>query len=273
MKITAYDPKSIILDGRMDEPIWETAEEYTGFKRLGAAGIPVEKNNTSFKILPFEDRIIVGVKCMDDDMDGVTKLADGTFDNVNAVEVFFSLSGNPYDFYQFFVSINGSCEARYWEEFGKIKPDPYAPVWNTAVYKDENYWSVEMELPFTAFYMTPQMRWSDKWLVNVARTRISRFHEKAYSTWSTLNRGFICPECYTPMEGFPLRDARNDLYISSVLADITEHTDGVYRGVMKVLARVAEAGVYTFTSDHSDPVTVSLEAGMNEFTAPCYFRS
>ena len=41
MKITAFDPKSIVLDGRLDEAVWENAKVITGFKRMGLEGLPV----------------------------------------------------------------------------------------------------------------------------------------------------------------------------------------------------------------------------------------
>ena len=85
----------------------------------------------------------------------------GIYNTTDAVELFFSTSGSPYDYYQFFISSKGDTLSNYYEEEGNIKPDRYAPVWKTAVYFGENYWSVEVEMPLTAFYMTPQIRWND----------------------------------------------------------------------------------------------------------------
>ena len=53
----------IILDGRLDETVWASAEEYTGFGRSRYAGEDPAPVKTSFKILTEEDRIYIGVWC------------------------------------------------------------------------------------------------------------------------------------------------------------------------------------------------------------------
>lgn len=66
----------IILDGRMDEPIWETVETHTGFHKLNTEGGALVEWQTFFKILPVEDRIFVGVKCCENnEMDKVWSAA------------------------------------------------------------------------------------------------------------------------------------------------------------------------------------------------------
>ena len=81
----------ITLDGRMDEPVWSQVKEYTDFKRKKVSGGGLAAVQTSFKILSYEDRIYVGIKCMEPDMAYVTKvnptLAIWTCDDV---EVFLS---------------------------------------------------------------------------------------------------------------------------------------------------------------------------------------
>lgn len=65
----------IVLDGRMDEPVWETLEVHTGFRRLGSAGGQEVNQQTEFKILPCEDRVYIGIKCfVPDGMEEVERL-------------------------------------------------------------------------------------------------------------------------------------------------------------------------------------------------------
>lgn len=274
MEINLIDPAAITLDGCMDEAVWESAVEYSGFKRLGAAGVPMETNLTSFKILPCADRIFIGIKCMESDMQRLRNAEDGAFSHVDSIELFLAPSGTSFDFYQFMISAKGSgMQFRYYEEGGNIQPDRYAPDCKSAVYYGEDYWSVEVELPFTAFYMTSQARWTNTWLVNVARTHmgLDGHNGRFYSTWSTLSKGFKDPEHFQPIEGFPTRDPKNELKISSVMAEINEQKGEIYRGEMKLLVENTYGGTFELTSDHSDPVTVKLEPGINEITAPCYF--
>ena len=263
----------ITLDGRLDEAEWGSAREFADFKWRGLDARPIApEHGTIVKILTFEDRLYIGLKCMDPDMERLKNVTAGTFDNTDGIEVFFSPSGNPFDFYQFFISSHGAQIANYYEEEGNVKPDRFSPTWNVAVYYGENYWSVEVELPLTAFYMTTQTRWSDNWLMNVARTHIDKHGGRFYSTWATLDRAFLAPKRFLPVEGFPIRNPRNDVYIVNAQATITEQNAEGYHGTMKLLAKCAVSGMYEFFSNHADTVTMELKEGFNEFTVPCHFE-
>ena len=107
METKIFDKNCITLDGRMDESVWETVPEYTGFTKLGGAELPAEKQ-TYFKFLPCEDRLFVGVKCMEPEMDRLKASGDSSMNHVDAFELFLAPSGSDYDFYQFFFSAKGS---------------------------------------------------------------------------------------------------------------------------------------------------------------------
>ncbi len=92
--------------------------------------------------------------------------------------------------------MDGRRENLYYEENGFIMPDPYNPEWDFAVYEDEeeNYWSLEISIPLKALYMTGNDRWSNKWLVNVARDWSETPKSGTrYSTWSPLSLRSIIP--------------------------------------------------------------------------------
>ena len=61
----------IVLDGCMDEPVWDTVETQTGFHKLNSEGGGPAPAETEFKVLPCADRIYVGVKCLEPDMEDV----------------------------------------------------------------------------------------------------------------------------------------------------------------------------------------------------------
>ena len=270
METKLYDKNCITMDGRMDEPVWETVPAYTGFSKLGSGAEVPEDSQTIFKFLPCEDRVYVGVKCMEPEMDRLKASSDNSMNHVDAVELFIAPSGSDYDYYQFFISAKGSKSSVYWEEAGVIRPDPYAPYWDTAIYYGEDFWSAEIEIPFTALYMTPQDRWTNKWLVNIGRTHLP-YKGRFYSTWSPLKKGFQDSKNFRSIEGFTIRNPKDELCISSVTADITSEKDGVYHGDLKVLVKCAFPGEFEFTSDHAETVTVQLKAGVNEVAAPCFF--
>ena len=262
----------IILDGKLDEPIWETAQEHTGFRLLGSEGGTEVKQQTFFKILSFEDRIYIGVKCMEPDgMDKVEAIRyAGNGIHTPSIELFLSPSGTDYEFYQFLVTLNEQTSTQYYSEGGNIKPDRYRPDWAYAAYAGDTYWSIEVELPLTAFYWTPHTRWSDKWLVNITRNHLIPGGPR-YSTWSPTHFGFLEPSKFRSLEGFPIRPVENDVCIVAATAELEEQTADGYKGTMTVKASSAVAETYEFISDHAETVTVSLDAGSNEFTAPCFF--
>jgi len=263
----------IILDGKMDEPIWDTVPEYSGFHFLQSNGGGMQPEPTYFKILSCEDRIYIGFRCMEPEQ-MASVIENKTRWNswgANDIEIFLAPAGNTYDFYQFCVGFAGQKVALYYAEDGNIQPDPYAPVWDFAVYTGEDYWGAEVEIPLTAFYMTSNSRWSDKWLVNLARTR-SPMKGAIYSSWSPLKFAFKEPYSFRSLEGFPMRAATDDVCISNAVVEIQSDSDG-YKGFVTVRATVSEAGEYCFTSDHAESVTVQLQVGDNSFTAPCSFEA
>ena len=114
METKLYDKNCITMDGRMDEPVWETVPAYTGFSKLGSGAEVPEDSQTIFKILPCEDRVYVGVKCMEPEMDRLKASSDNSMNHVDAVELFVAPSGSDYDYYQFFISAKGSKSSVYW---------------------------------------------------------------------------------------------------------------------------------------------------------------
>ena len=263
----------IVFDGKMDEAVWENLPAYTDFKMLKKAGGQLAEKQTIFKILPCEDRIYVGIKCLEPDKGHtqIDKNRGGSFAINNSVEIFLSPTGTAFDYYQFAITMQGSKSSIYYEEGGNIRPDPYAPEWNVATYMGEDYWSVEAELPLRAFYMTPATRWNDKWLVNITRNGFDTKRRLVNTTWSPLNFKFAEPKSFQTIEGFPMRPEKDYVCISAAMVDIKAQTEAGYAGTMTVKTVNAVDGEFEFSSDHADSIKVSLAAGNNVFTVPCLF--
>ena len=267
----------IVLDGNMDEPIWQTVPEYSDFKQVKTKGGGPLDVDTFFRILPCEDRVYVGVKCMEPGL--MPQHLENRFGGnpwaAPAVEIFLSPAGTTFETYQFYVSFDERELAFYYGEGGHIQPDPYAPEWKNAIYVGEDYWSVEVEIPLTAFYMTPHNRWNDTWLVNIARDRKNYAkHPKGVAencAWCELKSSFLEINNFRPMGGFPIRPVKNDVRISDASADLTEVAEDGYRGQLTVSVVLAEDGEFTLTSDCCETVTAKLVNGMNEIKSPCFF--
>lgn len=282
-KLFNYD--SITLDGRLDEPVWDMVEEHTGFRRYKLWGGDLDESQTYFKILPCHDRVYFGIKCMDSYMETTKSHVSSDVYFTNNVELFLSPSGSPFQFYHFVLTFDGQKASNLFYENGS-NTQAYFPTWNGAVYAGEDYWSVEIELPLTAFYMTDNENWSDKWLVNILRNKAepestsnkthgcsSRGYTYITSSWCIIDETSLDPRLWRSVGGFPIRPDRSDLCVSDVLVDIEKHTDIGYLGLMKVTIKTAAAGTFAFSTGNSEPTTITLKAGANTVSVPCFFES
>jgi len=269
---------AVTIDGRMDEPAWETAAEYGNFTKTvrssptGTFGDPVGQDTTTFKILKYADRIILGIRCAETHMGWLKDAAALSWGPEAGIEIFLSPSGNPYDFYQFYVSVRGDRNCRFYDEGGKIRPDPYGPDWKAAVWYGADFWSAEVELPLTAFYMTAAGRWSSRWLLNIARTHRLPSGSRFSSTWCPNIRTFLDSDNFPAMEGFPIRPEEDDVYISHAQVTISHLEADGYHGTMQLTAKAARPGNFLFTCEHTPALNLSLEAGSNTFSVPCLFE-
>ena len=266
-----FDSKCITLDGKMDEAVWNEVSEYTDFTHFQTHGGQLQSVKTCFKIIPCEDRIYIGVKCYESDIEMAVR---HRFTHAGygkpSIQFFFCPSGKSFDFYQFFAGWDGVHMENFYSECGQIQPDPYAPEWRFETYTGEDYWSIEAEFPLTAFYMTPDELWSDTWLVNLGRVRCAdKLFE--YSSWAPVARNFMNPNEYLPISGFPIRPNEDDVYTSKIAVELEEKTADGYIGKMDVEIRSAVAGDFVFKTDHTEPLPVSVKAGVNEFSLPCFF--
>ena len=264
----------ITLDGRLDEPAWETVREYTDFYRFKTSGGGLASEKTYFKILPCEDRVYIGIKCMEPDMKQVIEShAMRSIWETDRVELFISPAGKALDCYQFVLTFGEKTHTCYYIEEGRTIPGPFRPEWHHAVYAGEDFWSAEIELPLTAFYMTPNESWSTQWTLNVARGRTMAGASHAVnSTWCELHNVFREFGRFRVLDGFPMRPVCDDFCINEAKINITEQTADGYKGLMTVRTSGSEGGVFDFVSDHGESVTLELDAGTNEFSVPCFFE-
>ncbi len=267
----------ITLDGRMDEAVWADVPEHTGFQQLGFKGGRLVGDQTFFKILPCEDRIYVGIKCQQSNMDKVRSFPPARIYATNGLELFLSPSNDPYDVYHFMLTFDRQKKTYHWSEFGhwgELGTDAhgeFTPVWDYAVYDGGDYWSAEVELPLTTFFLTSQKTWSDTWLVNMARNNYVSAAEDANNSWCPLEDAFLEPKKFPSMGGFPIRRACDAVRIAGAEVSIDSCTDGIYYGTLTVQSVNPEADTFAFASNCCDPITIKLEEGKNTFTVPCRF--
>ena len=263
----------ITLDGKLDEAAWANAKEFTGYRMMESRGGEVVKNQTIFKILQDTECVYFGFKCLEEDMEQVIEShPNRNIWGTDRIELFISPSGDTYDFYQFVVTFGGKMVQLYYAEGGQIRPDPYAPDWEAKVHADKDFWSVEIKIPLTAFYMNDNASMSDTWLINPYRGRTIRdvvLYEG--STPCRLSHNVQELENYLVVGGFHKRPLEDDLRIVSAIVDIREKTEKGYCGTMEVKTINPVEETFTFASNFGETATVKLMKGTNIFTVPCCF--
>ena len=261
----------ITLDGRLDEADWTTADWEGGFVKIG--NVARQKGDvkpaaaTEFAMLADATTLYVGVRCHEPKMP--KEYVIESLWCVDAVEVLLSPTGRTFDFYHFAVPLFTDQRFQtYWAESGNIQPDPYVPEWKAVVWRGENLWSVEFAIPLTAFYMTRNDAWNTTWLVNVAR---SNPQHNELTSWAKVLNSYKEIERFRKIEGFPVRDPKDDVAILSAVSEITNSVDGVHRGVLTCDIRAKVAGAFALTASCGASEDVTLNAGLNKVKVPCAF--
>ena len=270
----------ITLDGRMDEAVWNEVPESTGFTTRKILGGELVEDQTFVKILPCNNRVYFGIKCMDANMDFVKSFKSKDIYSGNSIELFISPTNSTSEVYNLAMTIDGLTQVIYFVESGNNNAK-YQPDWNHAVFYGDDYWSVEIEIPYSAFYYTPNELWSDKWLVNVIRNQpvdkknFTGYTEKQVfvcSTWSKIDKSYLECHNFQHLTDMPLRELRNDMKYSGVAVELNEKTEAGYVGTVAVSVTAATTDTFSFYTDFSEPVTVTLQPGANTVTAPCLVK-
>ena len=192
----------IVLDGKLEEPAWQQAVPHSNFQLMKARNKAGRKPSaqTEFRILADPTHIYLGIRCAEPQMDKIRMIGKDKSTNIwgdDAVEVFLAPCGHKEKYYQFVVNAANTQYRQYYEEAGTIMPEEYGGLFESAVYRGDRFWSVELRIPLAAFYHTAGIDWKSKWLVNVVRTRP---HAGEYSSWSVLTGKYHVKSASVPLD-------------------------------------------------------------------------
>ena len=259
-----------VIDGRLDEKAWETADWESGFRRFRncPSGRAV-KADTSFAILADAENVYFAAKCAEPNMAAVrTEPPTGIFGSrQNSIELVLAPDGTDFDYYQFVMTFHGETHAMFYSEGGNIRPDPYAPAWESKIGEWEGGWTIEARIPLAAFYMTRDANWRGEWLLGVSRTRCA----EGFSSWCDFEKGFKEPKNYRKYAGFPKRRVEEDVWVKSVEADIAGKRNGKVVGKLKIGIAAAKGGEVTIETPFTGTVKAKLAEGANDLAFDAVF--
>ncbi len=171
-------PHAPIIDGLIDDEMWQSAAKIDGLYIVGGRSLP--KQQTQVRTF-YDDRFLyVGFICSDTER-RLPIVKNGPVWHDDTVEVWLDANRDAMTFYQLIA--NGRAKTNAFNENGPGK--------TRAVVKAQpdgsGRWHVELAIPFGAIGATPKR--GDIWRANFARSRLPGPREpQELQTWSPLRK-------------------------------------------------------------------------------------
>ena len=262
----------IPLNGDYSQGVWQDVPERSSFVLLKRSGKTNPGAQTAFKVVADANNLYLNIRCYENLMNKLRKTSNPTgLWGSDLVEIFLCPSGQPDEYYQFVATAGNLHFNMFYGEAGAITPDPYSPFWESKVFYGKDHWQIQIRIPFSAFYMTRNVKWNSTWLLNIARTRTT---VKEFSTWSPLTSGFHQPQGFRKLTGFPKRNPAQDVLIAKAEPVIRTFTNGVYSGPLNLTidANPAAAGKYSLNVEEpggkSSVHEITLKGGLHKIVVP-----
>jgi hypothetical protein len=169
----------VTVDGRLDEPAWADAPVFDGFlQRFPAEGAEAAEG-TEVRVL-YDDRVLyVGVRCKDRHPELIQR-ALGRRDNApygDSVTVFVDSMHDGRNAFLFSVSAAGVLSDGLQSDDDDYSAD-WDAIWDGAATSDDQGWSAELAIPFTALRFRDH---GDPVFGFAVRRTVGRTHEEDWS--------------------------------------------------------------------------------------------
>ena len=140
----------ISIDGKLDDPSWESAQEYTKFYETFPFTLNSPSNFQKVLIHEDSDGIYFGFinQQKKDQVRANKHERDDEMSNADKVGVSIDFDGNGLVAYSFSVSAGGSISDGIYRNENEINYD-WDADWKSGVYVDEDFWYAEIFIPWT----------------------------------------------------------------------------------------------------------------------------
>ncbi|MEA3401624.1 MAG: carbohydrate binding family 9 domain-containing protein [Armatimonadota bacterium] len=184
--VCVMSSQPVEVDGRLDDAAWEAAVPVSGFTISGLEALA--PNQTAFRILRDRDALYIGVRCLEQNMDGLEATVanrDGSVWHDDVVELFLDTNHDHESFKQFAVN---PLATRFDSDTGSRTWDA---EWQAAADTGETGWGVEVRIPFASLKVEPPAA-GDVWGLNVCRERQAG-GETVLHNWANVQGNFLRP--------------------------------------------------------------------------------
>ena len=196
----ASSPSRPVIDGKLDDPAWTTADEpwYGDFRRTickPELSGEMPKGQTAFKVWRDRDVLVVAVRCTSAESGKILSAArpqnDGKIFGDETVEIHLDITGSRRYIYQLTVNPDGS-----WAQYFNKVPRKF-PV-RVAANRGAGGWTAEMEIPLTHLWTVVSdaggIPDSGGWNFNCCRTQPGAAMPERFSAWNPTGFYFFNPQ-------------------------------------------------------------------------------
>ncbi|MEA3403674.1 MAG: carbohydrate-binding family 9-like protein [Armatimonadota bacterium] len=193
VRSTALSGPPPVIDGRLDEDVWQDAGVADGFTLLGnPQATPAQ--TTRVRITHDDATLFVAWECAEDTMDeivGTMTEHDAPVWSEDCVELFVSPAHDGSGYYHLLVNPLGTLR----DERGK--EETWESNARAAATREDDRWLVELALPLASMQLPPGV--DEHWRMNFTRHRLPR---EELSTWAPLpGENFHQPEQFGHLRG------------------------------------------------------------------------
>lgn len=176
----------ITIDGDPDEAAWQAALPYSALTI--SASDRLASNQTVFRMLHDGEALYIGVRCWEENMQGLrTEVTgrDGPVWEDDDLEVFLDVAHDHENFYQLATNARG---ARF---DGKTGASTWDGDWDVAGSIGPDSWSVELRVPFATLGVEPPTV-GTLWGMNLCRERLATGSRELHN-WANVEGNFHRP--------------------------------------------------------------------------------
>ena len=177
---------TIIVDGRLNEPAWESADAIEDFHQTEPNEGAPPSNRTRVQVLADAKSIVIGILCEEDPADIVSFSVrrDAPLDSEDHVGIVIGPFADGRSGYVFGINPTGARFDALINPGGEDINADWDGIWEAATARLPNGWSAEIRIPVLTLAFKPGLH---EWQFNVHR-RIQRRLE--FDRWASPNRQY-----------------------------------------------------------------------------------
>ena len=198
--------KAPVLDGELNDTVWEYMDEKRGFFQF-KSNVYVLERETKFRIGYDNEKLYLGITCgepMPEKIVAHDNTRDGLWSD-DAIEFFYLPAGTD-NYMQIVINAKGVIWAKREKDLNTTDAEKAGKA---ATKIGKNYWSLEAEIPLAV--LDPWKKCADGGTFLIGRTVMTGSAEDRLSSWPMVgNRGYGSKECFAKIQLSPFHGSATE---------------------------------------------------------------